>query len=204
MPEKEDFRKELTELIEHLLAICPPYNRVSIVLNEMRGNTMGEISSRYPEIFDEKILPTIVDLFGVRFGGEIDYDSRSVGYQMLEFIDKVREVLDNDKVRESIERNLGKNIPNPRRDYVKQCVETLKSEDPTALKLLNVIAEEGPIYEFDKLIEITLKRDLEVTKRDIPEYLDSLRQLRLVQWKKGGESVSIVDVLKRHIMELVD
>ena len=204
-PEVENtFLEELAELIDHTLALCPPYNRAAIVLNQLEGRSVGEVGRSYPEIFDEKILPTIIDLFGAQFGGEITYSNNSVGRTMLEFLKAFQDALDNDEIRETIGKNLGRKWPSPYRDYIEQCVKTLEENDPTALKLWQVIAGEGSIYDFDTIIENALEHGVEISKTNLIGHLTSLRQLDVIEWTKDAERVSVKEAYKSHAKELID
>ncbi len=204
MPEEEkisEIRNDLKALIKSLIAICPAYNFVSRILRDGEGKFIGEISTIYPELFDKKILPVLLGVFGVETGTEINIKNYGIGRHLLSLINGIEEKLDDPEMQNLISKAIGEGLPNPVRDYVEGCIETLKEKDEIALKLI-LISSHETWQSLDSLIESVKEQfGLEINMEELLEHLKNLDNLGLLDYLKE-DRVSVIEKYRSHILDL--
>jgi hypothetical protein len=199
MNEKDELKEKFTDFIKSLVALCPAYNRVSRILLDMRGRSTTEIDMKYPELFQQRLIPLVCDFFDVTLGVRISVSG--FGARVADFIESIERTLKDEGKRKVLEYHLGVSFPDPCRDYVKLCMDALKEKDPTAAKLLIIIDDYGYL-PFDRLLEISKGKGLAIAdKTQLVDHLSKLADLNLISI--SGESVSPSDKYRGYAKEFV-
>ena len=201
MSGKNELKEKFADLIKNLVMLCPAYNRASRILLDMRGKTITEIDTIYPELFQQRLIPLLCEVFDVIFGVKISVSG--FGKHVTDFIEALEKTLKNEEKRKALEYHLGIPLSDPCRDYVKLCMDTLKEKDPTTAKLLTIIDEYGRPITLDKLLEISQEKGLNITgKTQLITHLTKLAYLNLISI--SGENVSPSDKYGGYAKEFIE
>lgn len=195
----EDFQKTIRALVD----LHPTYNSLTRALRDTSGKPTSEVSQSYPEILNGNVIPALTE-FGLKIGGEIDMESSCIADDILTLTDRLEDKLDDDEVRNILGSATSKRPPNPRRDYIENCVNTLSEEDETTLRVLRMAARESYSADFSDLAEKAQEEygmDLdEDTIRESGRKLDNLGLLDDL----SGDSMQVKDDYKAHIIEIAE
>jgi len=175
--EESEFRKDFQKTMKALIDLHPTYNSLTRALRDSKGKPTSEASQSCPEILDGNVIPALTEL-GLRIGGEIGMASTCIADDILTLTNRVEDKLDNKEVRDIVGSATGQRPPNPRRDYVETCVDTLREEDETTLRVLRMASRESYSADFgdlsDKAQEEYGREWDEETIRDSARKLDDL------------------------------
>jgi hypothetical protein len=198
---ESDFQKDFKELLKVMVSLCPAYNSVSRVLRDCKDKPIGIASIAYPDLFDPKITPVLIGIFGLNMGVNVNVSSGTLGYDLLSLINRLEEYLDKEDIRKLLIRAFEMEFPNPARVYVELCVTTLKDKDVDALKLLRELSQLN-YSDFDTLIKnIKEHYGLDLDKKRLLELLWKLSDLGLFSDFRENY-VRVKEIYRRHIIDL--
>ncbi len=135
MTEKSEILKErFKEFLDTLLRLCPAYNRFTRILVDLEGKSASEVAAKYPELYEEKLLPVLLDFLGVSISGA-KISVGGIGYEIIRLINSSEEFLSREEIRKVLKEQIGLEMSNPCKDYVKLCVDALKEKHTTSLRV---------------------------------------------------------------------
>jgi hypothetical protein len=202
MTEKIEILKEkFKEFLGTLLMLCPAYNRFSRILVDLDGKSASEVAAKYPELYEEKLLPVLFDFLGVSVSGA-RISVSGIGSDIIRLINGSEEFLSREEIRKVLKEQIGLEISNPCKDYVKLCIEALKEKYTISLKLLEILSTIGSNY-LGRILEEAKKEGLEIRdETELSDHLQKLVDLRLITISRG-DYVSPVERYIRYVKELV-
>lgn len=186
-----DFKKQLLNFVNALIAISPSRNYVTQFLYLIRAN--GSIDYRiveeaYPDIVkDGYIREAFAKIFGINFTDKVSLNTDGYGYHLTDFIFEAFKLFEDlefrAKVSTILKDEFPEGIPNLAKEWLEVRLEGLKSEPnygKNSIKTLKEIAKIGRLKSED------LERKLNLGRGYLLQCLNLLELYRLVEKDYDG------------------
>ncbi|MEM4447256.1 MAG: hypothetical protein QW328_07140 [Nitrososphaerota archaeon] len=198
----EDFSKQLSNLVNALVAIAPSRNYITqfLYIVKMNGSVDYRIlEEAYPDVVkDEYTREAFAKAFGVSFTDKISLDPKQYGWFLTDFIDKVFQLFEDPEFRSKVGALLKdeypQGIPNLAEEWLDVRLKGLSSEPTyggTAVKVLKEIVRVGRAKTDE------LERALGVSRGTLIECLNLLDLYKLATKDYDG-SYRPVEALRKY------
>lgn len=187
----EGFPKQLSNLVNALIAIAPSRNYVTqfLYIVWMNGSVDYRIlEGAYPDIVkDEYTREAFAKAFGISFTDKVSLESEKYGWFLTGFIDKVLQLFEDPEFRSKVgallKNEYPQGVPNLAEEWINVRVEGLSSE-PTygrnAIRVLKEVVKAGRVKAED------LERALDIGRGTLLECLSLLDLYKLVSKEYDG------------------
>jgi len=182
--------EDLKTLIKAIYALLPSRNLISqlIMLLPLSEDAIQEL---FPEITEDvEYWETLGIALGLQkdYRGEItiSYYYNTIAYALREFINRIFEILRDEKTRAAISALLGELVPNAEREWLEVRIKAALKEPSigaAAKKILMLLTESPSI----SIKEIPNK--LNISEQELKHCIYVLRNLKLIE--VSGENVSL-------------
>jgi len=189
--EVEEFKKQLLNFVNALIAISPSRNYITQFLYLVRIN--GSIDYRiaeeaYPDIVkDDYTREAFAKIFGINFTDKISLDTNGYGYYLTDFINEIFKLFENPdfraKVSSILKDEFPEGIPNLAREWLEVRLEGLRSEPTYGQNSIKILKE---IVKIGRLKVEDLERKLNLSRGYILQCLNLLELYKLIEKDYDG------------------
>lgn len=125
---EEEFKEHLENLLEAMNALSPTRNYVSQMLY-LLPKEYSQMTNAYPEIFEQmQTQQFLTDTMQLKVEEEVSTDRRGPADELTALIDDIFEFFNDEERRRAFEEYLGREIPNPRKEWLDHQVKMAVSE----------------------------------------------------------------------------
>ena len=187
----EDFKKQLLNFVNALIAISPSRNYVTQFLYLIRTN--GSIDYRiveeaYPDIVrDDYTREAFAKIFGISFTDKVSLNTGGYGYHLTDFISEAFKLFEDPesraKVSSILKDEFPEGIPNLAKEWLEVRLEGLKSEPNYGQNSVRVLKD---IVKIGRLKPGELEKRLNLGRGYLLQCLNLLELYRLVEKDYDG------------------
>ena len=187
----EDFKKQLLNFVNALIAISPSRNYVTQFLYLIRTN--GNVDYRiveeaYPDIVrDDYTREAFAKIFGISFTDKVSLNTGGYGYHLTDFISEAFKLFEDPesraKVSSILKDEFPEGIPNLAKEWLEVRLEGLKSEPNYGQNSVRVLKD---IVKIGRLKPGELEKRLNLGRGYLLQCLNLLELYRLVEKDYDG------------------
>jgi len=189
--EVEDFKKQLLNFVNALIAISPSRNYVTQFLYLIRTNGSVDyriVEEAYPDIVkNDYTREAFAKIFGINFTDKISLNTGGYGYHLTNFIAEAFKLFEDPEFRAKVSSVLKdefpEGIPNLAKEWLEVRLEGLKSEPNYGQNSIKTLKE---IIKIGRLKTEDLERKLNLSRGYLLQCLNLLELYRLVEKDYGG------------------
>lgn len=171
---EEEFQEHLENLLEAMNALSPTRNYVSQMLY-LLPKEYSQMTNAYPEIFEQmQTQQFLTDTMQLDIEEEVSTGRRGPADELTNLIDDVFEFFDDEERRRAFEDYLGRDIPNPRKEWLDHQVKMAVSEPNYGEEVREVLQKMIDFGDRDNNHRLDLDRVAELS--DVPQ--DELIDIR--------------------------
>ncbi|MEM2250715.1 MAG: hypothetical protein QW626_01235 [Candidatus Hadarchaeales archaeon] len=191
----------LRNIVNSLVCLCPAYCPVSYWLRSLKNASIADAITYHSELLKYGSLRVLIELFGIELRDTINYKKDCLGETFLKLVDTIEETFENEKVRKMLEEALEIRLEKtPAQEYVEMCMEAL-SNDKISIKILQEIAQSGPIGVEDLQINLERRYSMKCTREEILEKLKKIRIFGLLSISENSK-IDMIDRYKKYVVPL--
>lgn len=188
----EDFKKQLSNFVNALIAISPSRNYVTQFLYLIGKNKNGIdyriIEEAFPDVVrDEYVREAFAKIFGISFTDKVSLVTNGYGYYLTSFIDGAFQLFENPefrgKVSSILKEEFPEGIPNPAREWLEVRLEGLKSEPNYGESSMRTLKE---IVKIGRLKPEDLEKKLNLSRGYLLQCLNLLELYMLIERDYDG------------------
>ena len=186
-----DFKKQLLNFVNALIAISPSRNYVTQFLYFIRTN--GSVEYRiaeeaYPDIVkNDYTREAFAKIFSINFTDKISLNTGGYGYHLTDFISEAFKLFEDSEFRAKVSSILKdefpEGIPNLAREWLEVRLEGLQSEPNYGQNSIKTLKE---IVKIGRLKAEDLERKLNLSRGYLLQCLNLLELYRLVEKDYDG------------------
>jgi hypothetical protein len=189
--EVEEFKKQLLNFVNALVAISPSRNYVTqfLYLIRMNGNVDYRIlEDAYPDIVkDGYVREAFAKIFGISFTDKVSLNINSYSYFLTDFIGQAFKLFEDPefkaKVSSLLKEEFPEGIPNLAKEWLEVRLEGLKPEPNYGQNSIKTLKE---IVKIGRLKPEDLEKRLNLSRGHILQCLNLLELYRLVEKDYDG------------------
>ena len=188
---REEFRRQLFNFINALIAISPSRNYVTQFLYVIRMN--GSIDYRiledaYPDIVkDDYVREAFARIFGIYFADKVSLDMNGYGWFLTNFIEHILKLFESSEFRAKIytllKDEFPEGIPNLAREWLEARLRGLRSEPNYGESSIRVLRE---IVKIERMKLEELEKKLGLGRGRLLQCLDLLNLYKLIEKDYDG------------------
>lgn len=187
----EDFKKQLLNFVNALIAISPSRNYVTQFLYLIRTNGSVDyriVEEAYPDIVrDDYTREAFAKIFGISFTDKVSLNTGGYGYHLTDFISEAFKLFEDPesraKVSSILKDEFPEGIPNLAKEWLEVRLEGLKSEPNYGQNSVRVLKD---IVKIGRLKPGELEKRLNLGRGYLLQRLNLLELYRLVEKDYDG------------------
>jgi len=187
----EDFKKQLLNFVNALIAISPSRNYVTQFLYLIRTNGSVDyriVEEAYPDIVrDDYTREAFAKIFGISFTDKVSLNTGGYGYHLTDFISEAFKLFEDPesraKVSSILKDEFPEGIPNLAKEWLEVRLEGLKSEPNYGQNSVRVLKD---IVKIGRLKPGELEKRLNLGRGYLLQCLNLLELYRLVEKDYDG------------------
>jgi len=182
-----DFKRQLLNFVNALIAISPSRNYVTQFLYLIKTNKnnvdYGIVEEAYPDIVkDDYMREAFAKIFGISFTEKISLNTNGYGHHLTDFISEAFKLFEDSEFRAKVstilKNEFPEGIPNLAREWLEVRLEGLKSEPNYGQNSIKILKE---IVKIGRLKSEELEKRLNLSRGYLFQCLNLLKIYGLVE-----------------------